>query len=86
MAKRSKKSKEVSNNTNIVLVEGEVTGHAHRAVGLDLLFSKDVLSAPNGTTITHEEHKTIEVPPGEFVVDRVREQDHFMEEARRVRD
>jgi hypothetical protein len=38
------------------------------------------------TDLTHEEHKTITIPPGEYRVGRVLEYDHFAEEARVVQD
>lgn len=74
-----------------VLAEGEATGHHHVAVGDDLELREDEngvlwLSNPNGCTVTHEEHKQIAVPPGEYKIDFVKEYDHFEEEARRVMD
>jgi hypothetical protein len=44
------------------------------------------MHAPNGTTIVHEEHSPVEIPPGEYEIGRVREYDHFREEARPVID
>ena len=75
-----------------VLAYGEVTGHAHRLtevsdgllveVGGQLYLSVGA----DGAEIVHEEHKPVAVPPGEYLVRRVREYDHFTEEARQVRD
>ena len=76
---------------NGVIAEGETTGHAHR---VDLT-NVDVFVADDGTlycqakeefTITHEEHKTITLPKGNYKVRRVQEFDHFAEEARSVKD
>ena len=39
-----------------------------------------------GIDISHEEHKTIHLPPGEYEIGIVREYDHFAEEARFVAD
>ncbi len=72
------------------LAEGEATGHAHVAIGDGVeLFEKDgtlYLSAPNGGSVKHEEHKAVDVPAGTWKVERVLEFDHFAEEARRVAD
>lgn len=38
------------------------------------------------TDLTHEEHKTITLPPGEYRIGIVQEYDHFAEEARQVID
>jgi len=38
------------------------------------------------TTLTHEEHKPIDIPTGDYEVIRVREVDPFAEEIRRVAD
>jgi hypothetical protein len=75
-----------------VLAYGEVTGHCHQLTeasdGL-LVEVEGVLFlrvGAGGAEIVHEEHKPITVPPGEYVVGRVQEYDHFSEEARQVRD
>ena len=77
----------------LILAEGEVTGHAHR---LDEATDGLLYEATDGTlylrvgaqgaTITHEEHRSITVPQGDYRVGRVQEYDHFAEEARSVRD
>jgi hypothetical protein len=36
--------------------------------------------------VSHEEHKTIAIPPGEYRIGIVQEYDHFAEEARAVQD
>lgn len=73
-----------------ILAEGEVTGHAHVLEG-----NVDVYELDNGlrqfnldspTTIVHEEHKKIELPPGEYLSGKVLEYDHFLEESRQVLD
>jgi hypothetical protein len=80
-----KKSKPDNFNV-IVLAEGEMTGHAHKAKGIGISLEDGILNAPNGAAIEHEEHKIVEVPAGRYRVSRIREQDHFAEEARQVRD
>lgn len=73
-----------------VLAEGEATGHAHRVVGeAELLRLGDELFLrvlAGDVRVIHEEHGPISLPPGDYQVGRVREYDHFAEEARYVRD
>lgn len=76
-----------------VIQEGEHTGHAHRFMPSDdaMLFEqpktkKRHLRLLKPTTITHEEHKPIDLPPGDYEVRIVREYDHFKEESRAVLD
>ena len=76
-----------------VLAEGEATGHAHVAMSDDVeVFGKNLESmeremvAPNGTDITHEEHGTITIPPGDYEITIQREIDPDSEEVRMVRD
>lgn len=58
---------------HLILAEGEVTGHTHRiSDGKAELYEKDgilflrVLSPT--ATLTHEEHKPIQIPHGSWVV------------------
>jgi hypothetical protein len=73
-----------------VLAEGEATGHKHLAEALDVqLFLYDgilFMRAPVGTTVVHEEHRVLEIPPGDYQIGTVREYDHFGEQARDVID
>lgn len=83
-----RKAKKLNHRT---LREGEATGHAHRAVAEDVtLFIGEgnvlYMNAPTGTTVVHEEHNAIEVPPGTYRVSGVQEYDHFLEETRDVLD
>lgn len=72
------------------LAEGEVTGHYHDTVGDGVAVFEDgnkvILDAPHGADVTHQEHKTITLPPGEYDRIIVREYDHAEEEARKVED
>lgn len=79
-------------NRNI-LASGETTGHAHRAVGTKVeVFAEAyieggcLLHAPQGAVITHEEHKLITIPIGDFHTDQILEVDHFEQVIRRVQD
>ena len=74
-----------------VLREGESTGHAHAIEGTDfeiLKFGKRLFARilSGDCRVVHEEHKTIELPVGDYEVTPVIEYDHFREEARAVRD
>ena len=74
-----------------ILAEGEATGHAHRATGGVLFADGDALlmEVADEATITHEEHHSQTIPPsptGDYQIGGVMEQDHFDQEARRVRD
>jgi hypothetical protein len=63
----------------VIVAAGEVTGHHHRIRTNNvqmyrrngLLFLK--VSNPEGAQLTHEEHETLEVPPGKYRVDHQRE-------------
>ena len=72
------------------LMEGEVTGHAHRVTADDAWVEgggdERFLSAPSGTTVEHEEHKAFEIPSGEYDVCRQLEIDPDTEEIRSVLD
>lgn len=76
--------------TDNCLAEGEVTGHAHRAAGTNVaVYGQDVervLDAPDGATVSHEEHKQITLPPGRYDVSRQREIDPDTEDVRAVAD
>jgi hypothetical protein len=85
-----KKAKRVEReNGRFILARGEVTGHAHVVENDVELFEVDgtlYCRAKEAFEVKHEEHKTVKVPPGTFEVQRVKEYDHFAEEARQVRD
>lgn len=72
----------------ITLAKGEVTGHAHVALGVGLLFDKDtgVLTVPKEAEIVHEEHGKVNVPAGKYKVGLVKEEDPYSTELRPVRD
>jgi hypothetical protein len=85
--------KSAKRRANNHLAEGEATGHFHAATAPDGVVYEIpgvpetlALAAPSGTEITHQEHGTILVPPGEYNRTIVREFDHFAEEARAVVD
>ena len=83
MAKRKKLD-------NLILAEGEATGHMHEARGRGAaLYDADgtcQLDAPHGATVTHQEHGAVTLPAQDYDVSKVIEQDHAADEAREVRD
>lgn len=83
--------KELATN---ILAEGEVTGHHHRLTGKVQVFAVSVSQHPEITKavkvledqkLVHEEHNTVAVPKGDYVL--VQERELTLEqEARRVMD
>ncbi len=74
-----------------VLEAGSGTGHAHVVTRPDFTTvyragGDRYVVAKRAFTVSHEEHKSITIPPGTYRVRGVREYDHFEEEARRVID
>ena len=75
------------NENKSVIAEGAATGHAHRAVGMDVVVDAiKIIDAPDGAEITHEEHRNFQIPPGRYRTGRVQEMDHFAGQARDVLD
>ena len=76
---------------HLCLAEGELTGHAHIITKgkAELYEHNDTLFLKvnsESAEVTHQEHKTIILPKGNYQIDRVKEYDHFSEEAKRVQD
>lgn len=76
-------------NGRVILAYGEVTGHAHAILDegvsqIELKEGERYLNAPDGATITHEEHGTIVLPEGVFLIQRQKE--YSPEEVRNVAD
>lgn len=72
------------------LAQGEATGHAHRVQGdaeLYKLGQRLFLRVLAGNVrVVHEEHHQVEIPPGDYEVEQVREYDPFAHDARTVWD
>lgn len=54
-----------------IVAEGEATGHAHRLMGDGRLFlcnGELHLEAGQSTSLTHDEHARLDIPPGTFRV------------------
>lgn len=76
---------------HLILAQGEATGHCHeiKKGNAELYEEGGVLYLKvmdDEVKIQHQEHKEISIPKGDYFVRRVREYDHFAEEARNVRD
>lgn len=72
-----------------VLAYGEVTGHSHRIEEEVELYEADgklYLKTEIAVPLRHEEHRTVEIPPGIWEADRVREYDYLTDTIERVRD
>ena len=84
------KIKMIKRDGPIVVAHGETTGHAHKILDDVKAFLDEsdnmFLDIESPVTVAHEEHKPIKLPEGLYMVDKVREYDHFQEEYRRVRD
>jgi hypothetical protein len=67
-------------NGRVILAYGEVTGHAHAVEGEVEFLAADLaelderfLRVENEAQVVHEEHDTITLPPGDYLVTRQRE-------------
>ena len=64
---------------DLIIVRGEATGHAHRLTGGTIWINKAnggmYLDLETPQKLIHEEHKTIEIPEGKYIVIRQREYD-----------
>ncbi len=74
-----------------VVAEGETTGHKHLLTAERMVIKQAndgrfYLSLDSDGVITHEEHKTITIPVGDYVVINEREKDWFQGAVKRVVD
>ena len=75
-----------------IVQHGEATGHAHRLTGKEFEMyqffeeGRRYLSIKKTTALKHEEHNTIDIPPGNYEVRIVRELDWFSDMERAVVD
>lgn len=86
-----KEAKRIKDQRGLVLSEGEVTGHCHAIkdtsdAELIQLGEKMLLQVNNPVDLTHQEHKTINVPPGLYEIGIVKEWDWAQEMTRNVVD
>lgn len=84
----------VNHNGSFIVGYGEATGHHHRITvknPTDLVIRKDAegdyyFELKSKGTLSHEEHKTITIPPGTYKKIHEREKDWFSLSVRRVID
>lgn len=73
---------------NAVLAEGEATGHHHVLEGNVQVLEQDsrpwIVTVAQPTMLTHQEHETIEIPPGHYEV--VRQEEYTPKGSRMVWD
>lgn len=77
-------------NNNGVLALGEKTGHKHRCVPATVVYQnekgQELINLEQPTQLVHEEHNTIGLDPGTYVITHEREYNPFKEAARQVAD
>jgi len=83
--------KEAIETKESVLEYGEVTGHAHRMNGDGFTIFKDnsgrkFLRVIKPSDLSHEEHDTRTVTPGDYEIRRTKETDHMEGVTRLVAD
>jgi hypothetical protein len=66
-------SSALERNGDLILQEGEVTGHAHRIMSRHATLYRTELDArylrvTSPVVVEHEEHSRIELPPGDYMV------------------
>jgi hypothetical protein len=80
---------------HLVLEEGEITGHKHQILTMEraTLFETIMentklkfLHVELPVEVKHEEHKTIDLPIGDYQIMRINEYDPFEDEIKKVRD
>ena len=75
---------------HLTLAKGEATGHHHTITkGTAKLYDDNgtlYLSVKEEAQLTHQEHNVVTLPVGDYVVELVKEYDHFSEEIRNVND
>lgn len=84
----------VNHNGSFVLAEGETTGHKHvitvpNIEDMEIYRTVDggmIMRVKQEATISHEEHKTIKLPVGDYKLFNEREYDWFSLKVQRVID
>lgn len=81
---------EAQETKDTIIAHGE-SGHTHRlarnaSAVIMMLGAIQYLRVYHDTPIEHEEHDTQIIPPGDYIIGRVKEFDHFLNESRQVMD
>ena len=83
--------KEVYKGNEYIAAEGETTGHMHRVRGNNIevftdTFGNRYMRLVEKATVSHEEHKTLELEKGLYRIGKEREMDWFQNAVRQVID
>lgn len=81
--------KGMKKSNDMVLAYGELTGHHHRLEGdveVYRLGEQTQVLVKGKTELTHQEHKTIQIPEGIYELVREREFDPYADAIRKVQD
>lgn len=87
--KRTSEIPEATLRKTRVVLFGEATGHSHKLTSGQVLDGKDgliYLNLSKDSSIVHEEHNTIKLSKGKYVVLRTREYDYSSKKVRQVID
>lgn len=86
-------TKDLTLKKDLVLAEGEMTGHSHRIVSgqVKLYWNQEIggrmiLDVQTPAELFHEEHESIPLAPGKYEIQRQVEWDWFSKMSRRVAD
>lgn len=91
IAKLPTGAKRIESKDQIVLAQGEATGHAHtisppNGAALFEFNEQRYLQVWENVKLRHQEHYEIDISPGIYEIGRVREVDPFEDEIRVVKD
>jgi len=83
--------KEKEHDGSFVLAYGEATGHHHKITAERMKIYEDeegrfYMKIEQPAKLTHQEHKTLEIEKGVYIVEKEREYDYFSKKTRRVID
>jgi len=67
-------------------IEGVMPGIRNVQAALNWRNGLEMIDAPHGTDVTHQEHHTVRLPPGQYIRGIVQEWDHFAKKARQLDD
>lgn len=81
----------IAEGNNIVIAEGEATGHHHRLLGEQVMVmkgfdDKTYIKITKPTKLVHEEHNCLTILPGIYRQEQEVEYDYFEKTMKNVRD
>jgi len=80
--------KDATEKKDGIILHSDTTGHSHKVKNAQLFMKdgKPFIVAEKEAVLTHEEHKDLKLPPGNYEMKIVKEYDHLLEESRNVID